>query len=75
MEGHVLGGGIAIAAGTLAYTLSVQAVGIVLTAMMIAAVPVVNAIFARVILKERLDRVKYVSILLLMVGLVLIAMG
>lgn len=75
MGGNVLGGGIAIAVGTLAYTLSVQAVGIVLTAMMIAAVPVLNAIFARLILKEKLDRVKYVSIVLLMVGLLLIAMG
>ncbi len=75
MGNCVIGGGIAITIATLGYTFSVEAVGIVLTAMMVAAVPVVNAIFARIFLKEELSKVKYASIVLLMVGLMLIAAG
>ena len=36
---------------------------------------VVNAVFARIILKEKLDRIKYISVVLLMVGLLVVAMG
>jgi len=75
MKRYVIVGGLAITIAILAYSFSVEIVGVVLTAMMVAAVPVVNAIFARIFLKEKLNKVKYVSIVLLMLGLMLIAVG
>ncbi|MBN2122311.1 DMT family transporter [Candidatus Micrarchaeota archaeon] len=70
-----IGGGIAGAIGAIAYAFSIDALGVVLTAMIVAAVPVANAIFAMVLLGEKLQRREYAYVLLIALGLALVASG
>lgn len=70
-----IGGGIAGAIGAIAYAFSIEAIGVVLSAMIVASVPVANALFAWAILGEKLRKAEYFHILMISAGLVIVAIG
>ncbi len=66
--------GLLATVGAYAYNLSVAAIGVALTGAIVAATPVLNAVFARLILQEKLSKAKYLAIVLSMLGMVLVIM-
>jgi transporter family protein len=68
----ILASGFLVFIGSLAYSFSVEAIGIVLTAIIVSGTPVVNLLVSRIILKEELSRVKYAAVVLLVVGLIVL---
>ena len=66
--------GLALLVASLAYSFSIGLIGIALSASIYAGGPVLNAVFSRVILKEKLVWYKYLSIVALVIGLILLAL-
>lgn len=64
--------GLLSAAGAYTYNISIGMIGIALTGGIVAATPVLNAIFARFILQEKLSKAKYLAILLSLAGMILV---
>ena len=66
----LLGGGLAIVDLSLAFNLLMQKTGLAITASISAGLPITTAIFAAVVLNEKLEARKYAAIALLVLGLV-----
>lgn len=68
----ILASGFLVFIGSMMYNFSVAAIGVVLTAIILSATPVVNLLVSRVLLGERLSTMKYAAILLLVLGLAVV---
>ncbi len=64
--------GILIFIGTIFYSMSISEIGAALTATVSAGGPIVNAVGSYIILREKLDLQKYLAIVLIVIGLVMI---
>jgi transporter family protein len=64
--------GFLVFVGSLAYSFSVEAIGIALTAVIVSCTPAVNLIASRILLGEKLSYAKYGAIALLIVGLIVL---
>ena len=68
----IITSGFLVFIGSLAYSFSVEAIGIVLTAIIFSCTPAVNLIASRILLGEKLSLAKYAAILLLVFGLIVL---
>jgi drug/metabolite transporter (DMT)-like permease len=68
----VLTSGILFFMGSLLYSISVSSIGAVLTSMITAGSPIINVVTAHFLLGEKLDFVKYLAIVMMVVGLLAI---
>ena len=66
--------GLILLVASLAYSYSVGWIGIALTAAIYTGTPIINAVFSRIILKEKIPAYKYLAIFALVIGLVLLAL-
>lgn len=66
----IIASGILVFIGSLAYSFSVEAIGIVLTAVILSCTPAVNLIASRILLGEKLSFAKCGAIVLLVIGLI-----
>jgi drug/metabolite transporter (DMT)-like permease len=68
----ILANGFLVFIGSMMYNFSVEAIGIVLTAIILSATPVVNLVASRFILAERIPTIKYIAVVLLVIGLIVL---
>jgi drug/metabolite transporter (DMT)-like permease len=66
------GAGCLLFAGSVLYSTSVASIGAGLTSAIYSGTPIVNTVLAYFLLHERLDRMKYAAIALMVLGLVMI---
>ncbi|MBU1120550.1 DMT family transporter, partial [Candidatus Micrarchaeota archaeon] len=58
--------------GLLSYNYSITLIGASLTAIIVAPSPILTSVLARIFLKERLSKTKYIAIIVSITGLVLL---
>jgi len=68
----ILANGFLVFIGSMAYSFSVDAIGVVLSAIIVSGTPVVNLVASRIILNERIPKIKYMAVALLVAGLIML---
>jgi len=58
--------------GSIAYNYSISLIGASLTAILVAPTPIITSTLARIFLKEKLSKTKYIAILVSVIGLTLL---
>lgn len=68
----LVGSAIVMVVGAISYNFSIALIGASLTAIIVAPTPAVTSVLARIFLKERLSKTKYLAIIISVIGLVLL---
>ncbi len=68
----LFGSAVLLVIGSIAYNFSIALIGASLTAIVVAPTPVLTSVLARIFLKEKLSKTKYLAIIVSVLGLVLL---